>query len=47
VAVAWSGTDELAGQVTAEALAEFLELFADLARGAVDRGGRLYCWWAL
>jgi hypothetical protein len=47
VAAAWSRTEELSGLVEPEVLADFLKLFADLARAAVDRGGRLYCWWAL
>jgi hypothetical protein len=44
VAVPWSQTDELAGALDAETLAEFLRDLAGLARGARGRGEALYCW---
>lgn len=45
-AAAWAETEDMR-DVSAAALGEFLALFAELAGEAVERGGRLYCWWAL
>jgi hypothetical protein len=46
VAAPWAATDELAG-ATPEMLADVLQRFAAMARGAGERGDHLYCWWAL
>lgn len=47
VASQWAATDQLAGDVSAADALDFLTRFAVLARGAIHRGDRLYCWWAL
>jgi hypothetical protein len=44
IAVPWSRTEEFRGVADPGVLAEFLGSFADLARFAVERGERLYCW---
>jgi hypothetical protein len=44
VAGPWSQTDELAGTLDAESLAEFLRDLAGLARGARGRDEAVYCW---
>lgn len=46
VAEPWAATDELAGTPPAM-LADALDQFAGLARRALERNQRLYCWWAL
>lgn len=47
VAVPWSETEEFWGQSDPEFLTEFLVELSGLARRAIDRGNRLYCWWSL
>ena len=42
----WAATEELDGAEPA-VLAGFLQQFAALARGAVEQGHHLYCWWSL
>ena len=44
VAVPWSETDEFFGAGNPVALTEFLTALAELARAAIARGERLYCW---
>lgn len=46
VAEQWAATAELSSS-THEMLADRLDRFATLARGALERGHHLYCWWAL
>ncbi|MBO0830603.1 MAG: hypothetical protein J2P29_01400 [Actinobacteria bacterium] len=44
VAAPWLATEEFRGQGDPEGLADFLLALADLARQAMQRGERLYCW---
>jgi hypothetical protein len=44
VAIPWSETDELFGAGNPAALTKFLTALAELARAAIARGERLYCW---
>lgn len=44
VAVPWSQTEEFWGAADPSDLAGFLVDLGELARGAADRGHRLYCW---
>lgn len=46
VAAAWAEAEDMRG-VSAAVQGEFLTLFAELAKAAVDRGARLCGWWAL
>jgi hypothetical protein len=46
-AVPWSQIEEFPGDVKPEGLASFLAEFAQLARGALENGDRLYCWTCL
>lgn len=45
-ASAWAATKPPNDRAESVTLDEFVRHFADLARGAADTGGRLYCWWA-
>jgi hypothetical protein len=44
VAVEWSQTGEFRGRGDTAVLTNFLQELAELARGALDRRERLYCW---
>jgi hypothetical protein len=47
VAVPWSQIEEFPGDVRSAGLASFLAELAQLARGALENGDRLYCWTCL
>lgn len=46
-AVAWSQTEEFQGRGNAVELADFLDRFQRLARGAREKDLHLYCWMSL
>jgi hypothetical protein len=44
IAVPWA--ESFSGHADAGALTDFLSELARIARGAQERGHRLYCWWS-